>query len=564
MELFLSRVYQSEWARVGILIVAGLLSFTYNLHISLMEGTEGLYAQITRELVATQEYFRLTHLGEQYINKPPFYFWMVSGWTQAFGENEITLRMTSVVFALGTMWLTYVLGKTLFSSQVGFWGALIVATNHVFLWYGRRVLIDTTLTFFMTLAILGVVLGNRKGGTSFWYFVAWIGMILASMVKGLHGFALPLLLIITYSIWQKDFRIFKSLWFWFGIASYFAVMNQLYYLLDPSFQWHFNWQAGLTRAFNFTNNANKSGSFKFYWYLYMLWFDFFPWSLLIPVSLMFLLSKRPFRQYSGEHLIGLWFLGFLLIMCLSQFRREPYLMPLVPPLGLIIGYYLTELFSTAHIPAWHRKLNIAAFGVLTGFFLLGFWGGPFLLNRKWHVPLDLFPIVYVLIMLTLCGTLIWATWKEKKPVMFTTLIGVALGFTLGIVQFLLPAINQASSPKYVASQVRALAARNSTPIYYYGITKEDFSFYLNGTPAIPRIKTQKELIALAHHERILLVTDKEDAETLSQRNDLTIKTLEEYPQPRERNFLVLLIDKNHASTNKIGAVVDKLQIAPLF
>ena len=147
MELFLSKVYQSEWARVGILIVAGLLSFTYNLHFSLMEGTEGLYAQITRELVATQEYFRLTHLGEQYTNKTPFYFWMVSGWTQAFGENEITLRMTSVVFALGTMGLTYVLGKTLFSSQVGFWGALIVTTNHVFLWYGRRVLIDTTLTF---------------------------------------------------------------------------------------------------------------------------------------------------------------------------------------------------------------------------------------------------------------------------------------------------------------------------------------------------------------------------------------------------------------------------------
>jgi len=74
----------------------------------------------------------------------------------------------------------------------------------------------------------------------------------------------------------------------------------------------------------------------------------------------------------------------------------------------------------------------------------------------------------------------------------------------------------------------------------------------------------KELISLTHHERILLVTDKEDAETLSQSNDLTIKTLEEYPQPRERNFLVLLIDNNHASTNKIGAVVDKLQIAPLF
>lgn len=550
MNIFFSRIYQSDWGRVSILIVAGLLSFTYNLHISLMEGTEGLYAQITREMIAAQNYFQLTHLGEQYINKPPFYFWMVSGWTQTFGENEIALRMTSVVFALGTMWLTYVLGRTLFSSNVGFWGAFIVATNHVFLWYGRRVLIDTTLTFFMTLAILSVVLGNRKGATSFWYFVAWIGMILASMVKGLHGFALPLILILTYSLWQKEFKIFKSLWFWLGVGAYFVVMNQLYYLFDPASQWHFDWQARLAEAFHFTNNINSSGSIKIYWYLYMMWFDFFPWSLLLPTSLIFLLSKRPFRQHSGEHLIGLWFLGFLLIMCVSRFRREPYLMPLVPALGLIIGYYLTHLFSTAHIPSWHRKLNTLAFGVLTGLFLLVLVGGPFLLHRKWHVPLDVFPIPYIIMMVTLCGTLIWATWKEKFPVMFTMIIGIALGFTFAIVQFLLPAIDRASSPKYVASQVRAFAASNPAPMYYFGITQEDFSYYLNGTPAIPRVKTQEELMSLANNEQILLVTDKEDAEALGKENGLTIEVLEEYPQPRERNFLILSMASPPKDTKK--------------
>jgi len=541
-ETFLSRAYHSNWVRVGVLIFAGLLSFAYNLQISLMEGTEGLYAQITREVVATQDYFRLTHQGEPYSNKPPFYFWMLSGWTQLFGENEITLRMTSVVFALGTMWLTYILGKTLFSSQVGFWAALVVSSNHVFLWYGRRVLIDSTLTFFMTLAILSVVLGNRKGATSFWYFVAWIGMILASMVKGLHGFALPLMLIIAYSIWQKELKIFKNIWFWFGVGSYFAVMNYLYFMFDPSFQRHFDWNARLQEALNFTNNKSKIWSVKFYWYLYMMWFDFFPWSVLIPTSLIFLLSKRPFRQYPSEHLIGLWFLGFLLIMCLSRFRREPYLMPLVPALGLIIGNYLVALCSNAGVPQWHRKLNIIAFGFLTGLFLFAFLAGPFLLNKKWNVPLDLFPIMYVLVMLSFCGILMWATWKEKIPIMHTALLGIALGFTLGIVQFFLPAIDRTSSPKYVDSQVRAFAAHTSSPLFYYGITQEDLSFYLNGAPPIPRLTSHEELVALTENQRILVVTDKKDAEALRERNDLEIQTLKEFPQPRKRNFLVLSVD----------------------
>lgn len=541
VEHLLTKAYHSSWFRIGLLIIVGLLSFTYNVHISLLEGTEGLYAQITRELVNSQEYFRLTHQGESYSNKPPFYFWMVSGWTQLFGENEITLRMTSVLFALGTMWLTYLLGKTLFSSQVGFWAALVVASNHVFVWYGRRVLIDSTLTFFMTLAILSVVLGNRKGATSFWYFVAWIGLIVASMVKGLHGFALPLLLIITYSLWQKEFRIFKSLWFWFGIAVYFALMNYFNFVLDPSFQWHFDWQARVVEAFNLTNSKKDTGSIKIYWYLYMLWFDFFPWSVLIPTSLMYLLSKRPFRQYPGEHLIGLWFLGFLFIMCLSRFRREPYLMPLVPALGLIIGYYLTTLSSSSKIPSWHKKLNVAAFGVQSGLFMLVLVGGPYLLNRKWNVPLDLFPVVFILAILALGSMLIWATLREKIPVVHTALIGIAFGFTLTIVQFLLPAIDRASSPKFVDSQVRALATQIPLPFYYYGITQEDLSFYLNGPPPIPRLRTEQELLALTHTEQFILVTDKKDAEILQQNDDLRIEVLEEFPQPRERNFLVLSI-----------------------
>jgi len=62
------------------------------------------------------------------------------------------------------------------------------------------------------------------------------------------------------------------------------------------------------------------------------------------------------------------------------------------------------------------------------------------------------------------------------------------------------------------------------------------------------MKPQEELITLTHHEQILLVTEREDPEALSHRYDLTIKTLVEYPQPQERKFLILLIDKHYKGT----------------
>ena len=50
------------------------------------------------------------------------------------------------------------------------------------------------------------------------------------------------------------------------------------------------------------------GSRPILWYAYTIWFDFFPWSLLLPSSLILLWKQRPFRHphhtSSGVALVG--------------------------------------------------------------------------------------------------------------------------------------------------------------------------------------------------------------------------------------------------------------------
>lgn len=94
-------------------------------------------------MVKTNEFFHLTYLGRPYHNKPPLFFWLLAASTACLGESELALRLPATIFALGTKVLTYRLAGMLFSCRAGVWAALAATSTLVFLWYGRRVLLDS-------------------------------------------------------------------------------------------------------------------------------------------------------------------------------------------------------------------------------------------------------------------------------------------------------------------------------------------------------------------------------------------------------------------------------------
>src|SRR5574337_248669 len=163
-----------QYFEVLLLALVGGWAYFANLHLSLLEGSEGLYAGIAGEMGRRREFFDLTYQGEPYFNKPPLFFWLLNFSASIWGDNEIALRLPGSLAAVGTIMLTYVLAARLMSSTAGFWAALVVATSHVFLWYGRRVLFDSTLTFLVTLALFAWVQIQLLGRSSRWYLLAFV------------------------------------------------------------------------------------------------------------------------------------------------------------------------------------------------------------------------------------------------------------------------------------------------------------------------------------------------------------------------------------------------------
>ena len=103
--VFTKRIYA-----VGLLALVSGWAYFANLHLSLLEGSEGLYAGIAAEMARRQEFFNLTYQGIPYFNKPPFFFWLLNLSTSLWGDNEIALRVPGSLAAVAIIALAALKG----------------------------------------------------------------------------------------------------------------------------------------------------------------------------------------------------------------------------------------------------------------------------------------------------------------------------------------------------------------------------------------------------------------------------------------------------------------------
>jgi 4-amino-4-deoxy-L-arabinose transferase-like glycosyltransferase len=101
-------------------------------------------------------------------HKPVLLYWLMMSAYGVLGVTEFAARFWSAVLGIGTVFLTYGIGRRLFDARVGFWAALILATSLMFGVASRAATPDSPLIFFSTAALLAYVLAAfpRDGGAT--------------------------------------------------------------------------------------------------------------------------------------------------------------------------------------------------------------------------------------------------------------------------------------------------------------------------------------------------------------------------------------------------------------
>lgn len=159
---------------------------------------EPRFVLVAKQMVESGDWWFPRRGSELYPDKPPVYFWLLALAYLAIGSWRWSFLLPSLAAGLGTLWLTFDLGRRLWGARAGLWAAAAVLAAPAFVYQAKRAQIDPTLVFLTTLALYGILRHLLLGPAWRWFaagcFAAGIGVV----TKGV-GF-LPLLVLLPFAV----------------------------------------------------------------------------------------------------------------------------------------------------------------------------------------------------------------------------------------------------------------------------------------------------------------------------------------------------------------------------
>lgn len=347
---------------VYMLLALGILLFVPKLGMPLLDPDEGLYAEIAREMVTRGDWI-LPHVnGLPYLEKPPLYFWLTALTFQVFGPSEWATRLWSAISALGTVLLTWRIGRRLYGAPAGLVAGVVVATVVGNALYVRRASTDQLFVFCLTLAMYGFLRDAERpdrGRARFLLF--YVGAALGVLAKGFIGVVFPALIVglglvaVRRLDWRELnlargaalFAVFAVPWH--ALVAWRSPMLFNFYVVD-------NHLLRFLNARRYVEDDVPSSTLAFL-IASFLWA--FPWSV-------FTLARRePDRstRTRWRPVIVIWLVVIIGVFALSRFKHEYYALPAFPALAVLVG------------AAWTSGRDIGRWLVigLAGCSLVGLW-----------------------------------------------------------------------------------------------------------------------------------------------------------------------------------------------
>lgn len=185
-----------------LLGLGSLFFFPFLGHLNLFDWDEINFAESSREMLVTGEYFRVQINYLPFWEKPPLFFWLQSLAMTVFGVNEFAARLPNAVFGLLTLYSIFRIGKFIKDDAFGLtWGLLYLMSflPHI---YFKSGIIDPVFNYFIFLSIFYIVrtINEEKSSTA---ALAGVFAGAAFLTKGPVAFVIIGLTYLCYLAWNR-------------------------------------------------------------------------------------------------------------------------------------------------------------------------------------------------------------------------------------------------------------------------------------------------------------------------------------------------------------------------
>ncbi len=187
-----------------LIALGALFFFPFLGNVHLFDWDEINFAESAREMIETNDYFRVQINYEPFWEKPPFFFWLQVISMKLFGINEFAARFPNALLGIISLVTLYFIGKKLISEQFGLIWSLIYFASFLPHMYFKSGIIDPFFNFFIFLSIFFLILTiekptSRKTNA----LIAGIFIGLAIITKGPVALLLLVLTFVIYLIIKK-------------------------------------------------------------------------------------------------------------------------------------------------------------------------------------------------------------------------------------------------------------------------------------------------------------------------------------------------------------------------
>ncbi|MDA8745710.1 glycosyltransferase family 39 protein [Rubripirellula amarantea] len=456
------------------LFIASSLVMLPNLSYPLMDPDETRYAQIALEMVQSRDWITPTLQGDAYLDKPPLMYWLTAASFNLWGQSETAARLPSVIAALTTVMLTFVLGRRLVGSRAAWLGSCALILCGGFVLAGRFLILDSMLSLFVLTCLLTGYIAVRESNHRWaWWIASGVACALGVLTKGPVALVLcapPLVM----SGWLRNDQTRVRLFHWAAFAVPMALVCVPWYVavwkLNSNFGDYFFLEHNLKR---FTEGSNHEQPFWFY--LPVLFAGMFPASLLLPSLAVFLVSRSDRKRLLRSQDLGFVFCSsvwILFFFSIARCKLPTYILPAIPLICLLLGSMLHHtVFNsklqnriTQFLKPFPKRSNLIL--VVACLIILGvdFWlTNQGLSGRVSGVSMAVLLVCIVIVLTTV------ARWKRSdcethRSWAMTALIAVALlAFSAS---WFLPRL--ATRLSVYAHTEKIIEQSPGTPIVFYG------------------------------------------------------------------------------------------------
>jgi 4-amino-4-deoxy-L-arabinose transferase-like glycosyltransferase len=312
------------------------------------------------------------HPDLSYFDHPPLVAYTILFFSTVFGPTVLSIRTGALLYAFGTCWLIFLIGRRLFDEKTGFWTGLLINFLPTFSITALIITPDAPLIFFWCLGCFFMLRAVQENRDIFYLWAgAALGLALLSKYTAIFfPFSLALFLLVSPEHRRH----------WIKIEPYLGLTLALL-IFSPVLIWNYEHQ-WVSLAFQSTERAGEMATFK--------WVElaaFLATQLGIVTPLIFLglcwtigLGLKRFwrnRVWPETFLLclALPMVVLFTLVATREWVKMNWLIPAYPSLLLLLtGYYQNRSFAWKGIYRGWARWTWISLGVI----FLVFHSWPFI------------------------------------------------------------------------------------------------------------------------------------------------------------------------------------------